>query len=118
MRAVLLSLLCSCATPVTVTPASLPYLPIDPALEGPVMSMKAAEIFAIKRRRDKAEFDKKIADEQAKTKVAVKQRDRETQRADRGEWWATYGPLVALGGALGWIGWAITVATTTGGLRK
>lgn len=85
MRVVALALLCSCAPVVAPAPSSLPFVRIDPALTGHVMSRDAAIVIADKRIDDKLRCDGRVADEQAATSGCKKALATETARADRNQ---------------------------------
>ncbi len=82
MRALACIVLCSCAPTVVRSPSSLPFVRVDPALSGHVMSRDAAIVIASKRIEDKNECDARVTDCEAKAKGIAKALAAETQRAD------------------------------------
>ena len=88
----LLILLCSCAPVVTAIPSSLPYVRVDPELQGAVISRDAAIVVATKRIEDKARCASSMADCTARATSAEQALAEQTKRADNNAWLATYWP--------------------------
>lgn len=93
MKAIALILLCSCAA----QPASLPYVRVDPSLQGAVVSRKAAETIVELRIRERAVFEQQVADANQRTQVAEAKQKSNAWMADNWPWMAAVLGVVAAG---------------------
>jgi hypothetical protein len=94
VKALALMLLCSCAA----QPASLPYVRVDPSLQGAVVSRKAAETIAELRIRERTVFEQQVADANQRTQVAEARERHNSWMADNWPWIVAVVGVVA-GGA-------------------
>lgn len=94
MKAVAFLLLCSCAPAALEAPSSLPFLRIDPELEGPVLSREAAEIVAERRANDRIAANHALLDEQIRSEYFKAEIKDLKETADKNKWWASWGPVV------------------------
>ena len=104
MKFIALLLLVACAPAVTAIPSSLPYVRIDPALSGAVISREAAIVIAARRAEDKARLAKANIDAEAKQLATEYERDEANKRAENHTWWADYGPILLLTATLASLG--------------
>lgn len=96
MRAILFLLMCSCAQSVSAEPSSLPWVRIDPTLQGPVMSREAAEVVALKRLSDRHEAEKRAIACEADERMFAAETLHYKQIAERNKFWGTWGPTIAI----------------------
>lgn len=118
MKVLALLLLCSCAPVVTGIPSSLPYVQVDDTIDGVRVSRQAAIAILARQEKAAAKCATEAIDCKARASVLQSQRDSETKRADRNEWWAVNGPgLFGAGVAVSAIVGAV-VGVLFGGLLK
>lgn len=111
MRALLAIGLCCCATarPVTpLSPASLPFVHVDPALSGAVASEAAAKVFLHRMATARAECATAAVQAQTELRVCSLKLTSAENFVLKHAWWATHGLSVAIGSAF--IGAAATAA--------
>lgn len=97
MRFAALVLLCSCVPVAIVTPSSLPFVRVDPALTGAVISREAAIAVASRRIDDKARCDVRVTDCQARATSAEQALAEQTKRSESSSWWRVWGPGLVAG---------------------
>jgi len=90
-------LLASCAN---MSPASLPFVRIDPSLTGAVVSRDAAIAIAAKRADDRAKCAAEQIDCDARALMLKQALAEQSSVAQKNLWWGTYGGLLVLGGIL------------------
>lgn len=105
MRIVAWLLLCSCSPVAISAPSSIPYVHIDPELNGVVVSRDAAIAIVTKRLDYEAKCAVKQADCEVMIDIAREEARSAMALADKASWWSSYGTvlltvvvLVSLGG--------------------
>jgi len=112
MKAALLAFgLCCCATvpqAIPLSPASLPYVHVDPELSGVVASEAAAKVFLHKMNAMRAENATQIVAAQTEIRVLALKLASAENFVRKNMWWASHGMTVAALSAL--VSAAITAA--------
>lgn len=98
MRWIALLLLTSCAPAVTAIPSSLPFVRVDPALPGAVMSRDAAIVVVQKRIDDALKCAGRVTDCETRATQAEHEAQEQTKLARTNGWWRAWGPTLLLTG--------------------
>jgi hypothetical protein len=95
-------------------PSSLPYVRVDPALQGAVISREGAIVVATKRSQDRARCAMELADCDARATRAERGEAQQAKLAQSNASWRIWGPLgilaaavIAFGGGIA-VGFAVT----------
>lgn len=109
MRFALLPLLAACAPlPAQVPASSLPFVRVDPSLEGAVASEAAAKVFLHRMNEARAESATAAVTAQTEIRVLALKLQSAENFVRKHAWWASYGMTVAAVSAL--VSAAITAA--------
>jgi hypothetical protein len=100
VRWIAVILLTSCAPAAIAIPSSLPFVRVDPALPGAVMSRDAAIVVVQKRIDDALKCAGRVTDCETRATQAEHERDEQTKLARTNGWWRAWGPMMILTGVV------------------